>query len=101
MKKLMVALVTPFTRDNKVDYKSMDRILHRLLKEGCDGFIVCGTTAETPTLSHNEKLSILRHVIKRVKHRAEIWYGCGSNDTAATILACREAQKEQLTVYCL
>lgn len=36
MKKLMVALVTPFTRDNKVDYKSMDRILHRLLKEGCD-----------------------------------------------------------------
>ena len=96
MKKLMVALVTPFTRDNKVDYKSMDRILHRLLKEGCDGFIVCGTTAETPTLSHNEKLSILRHVIKRVKHRAEIWYGCGSNDTAATILACREAQKEAI-----
>ena len=61
MKQLMVALVTPFTEENKVDYKALDRIVHRLMKEGCDGFIVCGTTAETPTLSHNEKLSILRH----------------------------------------
>ena len=73
MKKLMVALVTPFTRDNKVDYKSMDRILHRLLKEGCDGFIVCGTTAETPTLSHNEKLSILRHQTREASRRDMVW----------------------------
>lgn len=96
MKQLMVALVTPFTEENKVDYKALDRIVHRLMKEGCDGFIVCGTTAETPTLSHNEKLSILRHVIRKVKHRAQIWYGCGSNDTAATILACKEAEKEDI-----
>ena len=91
MKKLMVALVTPFTRDNKVDYKSMDRILHRLLKEGCDGFIVCGTTAETPTLSHNEKLSIAQR------------YGMA----AAAMIQLRRfwhagrRRRRQLTVYCL
>lgn len=101
MPKLMVALITPFTKDNKVDYKALDAIVSRLLKEGVDGFIVCGTTAETPTLSKHEKQTILHHVIKKTRKKAEIWFGCGSNHTQACIESCLEAQKEDITGFLL
>lgn len=96
MNEVMIALITPFTQNDTIDYRAMDRLLRRLLKEGCEGFVVCGTTAETPTLTHSERITILRHVIKRVKHRVPIWYGCGTNNTAATIQACKEAEKEDI-----
>jgi dihydrodipicolinate synthase/N-acetylneuraminate lyase len=53
MQKVMVALITPFTKENEVDYDALTKIVKRLMREGCDGFIVCGTTAETPTLRQN------------------------------------------------
>lgn len=96
MKKVMVALVTPFDLHNKVDFKALGEIVKRLLREGADGFIVCGTTAETPTLSHSEKMAILHYVIEIVNHRAEIWYGCGTNDTQSTIEACKEVEGEAI-----
>lgn len=96
MKKVMVALVTPFDLHNKVDFKALGQIVRRLIKEGVDGFIVCGTTAETPTLTHNEKMAILRYVIEISKQRVEIWFGCGTNDTNGTIQACIEAEKEAI-----
>ena len=92
----MVALVTPFDLHNKVDFKALGQIVRRLIKEGVDGFIVCGTTAETPTLTHNEKMAILRYVIEISKQRVEIWFGCGTNDTHGTIQACIEAEKEAI-----
>lgn len=96
MNKVMVALITPFTEDNKVDYHALDHLITRLLKEGCDGFIVCGTTAETPTLSKHERYTILRHVIRKTRKRAEIWFGCGNNDTEATLQNALEASKEEI-----
>lgn len=96
MHKLMVALITPFTKENKVDYKALDAIVTRLLKEGVDGFIVCGTTAETPTLSKHEMYTILHHVIKKTRNKVDIWFGCGKNDTQACIEACVEAEKEAI-----
>lgn len=97
MNKVMVALITPFTKDNKVDFRALDTLVARLLKEGVDGFIVCGTTAETPTLTKHERFTILRHVIKKNRKRAEIWFGCGSNDTQTTIETCKEAEKEDIS----
>lgn len=97
MSSVMVALITPFTKDYKVDYKALDALVSRLLKEDVDGFIVCGTTAETPTLSKHERYTILRHVIKKTKKRAEIWFGCGTNSTQSAIEACKEAEKEDIT----
>ena len=95
-KRCMVALITPFHADGSIDYMSMARLIRRLLKEGCDGFIVCGTTAETPTLRKEERRQILRFVISQVKGKAAIYYGCGSNDTLATIAACKEVEKEAI-----
>lgn len=96
MKEVMVALVTPFTKEGKVDYPALRRIVHRLLQEGCDGFIVCGTTAETPTLTKQEKERILDTVIAEVEGAVPLWYGCGSNDTLTTIQACKAVEHKAI-----
>lgn len=83
-REALVALITPFDEDLNIDFYALGRIIDKLLEENCDGFIVCGTTAESPTLSMQEKLDILDYVIERTRGRGQIWFGCGSNDTAAT-----------------
>lgn len=101
MCKIMVALITPFTKQNTVDYDALADIIERLLQEGIDGFVVCGTTAETPTLNEEEKLEILRFVIQKVKHRCEIWMGCGSNCTATTCSMIRKLNAYNFDGYLL
>lgn len=96
MSCVMVALITPFTKTGDVDYIALKKIIGRLMYEGVDGFIVCGTTAETPTLSIEERFSILSFVEQQTKHQVTIWFGCGSNDTQTTIQLCKEAQKHDI-----
>lgn len=91
MEKVMVALITPFTKENSVDYPALKKIIARLLKEGVDGFIVCGTTGETPTLKEEEKFEILSFVINETQHMVELWFGCGTNDTLESIRLCQKA----------
>ena len=81
MKKLYVALITPFTLLNEIDYVSLDKIITRLIDEGVDGFVISGTTGESSTMSDNEKIELLKHVIEVVNHRCEIYFGIGSNNT--------------------
>lgn len=88
----MVALITPFTWDDQIDYPALKKIIQRLLSEGVDGFIVCGTTAETPTLTQEERFAILTFVVEVTQHAVEIWFGCGRNCTKDTIALCKEAQ---------
>ncbi|WP_416326516.1 4-hydroxy-tetrahydrodipicolinate synthase [[Eubacterium] hominis] len=93
MEKVMVALITPFTKENEVDYEALTKIVKRLMREGCDGFIVCGTTAETPTLKEAERYAVLQHVLSIVQGNCEVWFGCGRNCTRDTIRLIRKAQK--------
>lgn len=93
MQKVMVALITPFTKENEVDYDALTKIVKRLMREGCDGFIVCGTTAETPTLREAERYAVLQHVLSIVQGNCEVWFGCGRNCTRDTIRLIRKAQK--------
>lgn len=92
MLKALVALITPFHHDGQIDYESLGKLIDRLLDEGCDGFIVCGTTAEVPTLRFDEKYEILDFVIGITKKRAQIWFGCGSNDTLSVIKGVKRVQ---------
>ena len=85
MNKLYVAMITPFNEDNNVDYKSCKVIVDKLISDGIDGIIVCGTTGESSTLVESEKIELLKFVIKEVNHRCEIYFGCGSNSTAKTL----------------
>lgn len=85
MNKCYVALITPFTAYNEIDTLALDRIIDHLIEEGCDGFMVCGTTGEASTLSENEKIHLLEHVIQKVDKKIEIYFGIGSDSTCASL----------------
>lgn len=91
MKKVYVALITPFTANNEIDYAGLDLIMKDLLDGGVHGFIVNGTTGESPTLSEEEKFALLEHIIHFCKGRVELYFGCGNNNTLDTLRICKKA----------
>lgn len=80
-----VALVTPFTEEGKVDYATIEKLVQMHLDCGTDFLCVLGTTAETPTLSIDEKREIRKRIIKQVDGRMPIMVGVGGNCTQAVI----------------
>ena len=82
---LGVALITPFTADGSVDYTALRRLLDYQLGNGIDFLCVLGTTAETPTLTAEEKQNIINLVQEKVKGQVPILLGMGSNNTAAIV----------------
>lgn len=84
-KGMGVALITPFKEDGSVDYPALIRMVDHLVKNGADFLCVLGTTAETPTLTTEEKKEITRLVVERVNGRIPIMLGCGGNNTQAVI----------------
>lgn len=92
MKKVYVALITPFDKDGEVDFNALKKIVLMLIDKGCDGFVVCGTTAESATLSDDEKFKILSLVCDLCANTKDIYFGCGSNNTLETLKMARMAQ---------
>ena len=84
-KGMGVALITPFKEDGSVDYPALIRMVDHLVQNGADFLCVLGTTAETPTLTTEEKKEITRLVVERVNGRIPIMLGCGGNNTQAII----------------
>ena len=80
-----VALVTPFKEDKSVDFDALRRLLDFHIKSGTDYLVVLGTTAETPTLTWEERDEIVRFVVSYVEDKLPIIVGMGSNDTKALI----------------
>ncbi len=80
-----VALITPFKEDGSVDYESLLRLVEYQVQNGIDFLCVLGTTAETPTLTAEEKRKIKSLVIERVNGRVPILLGVGSNCTQTVI----------------
>lgn len=85
LKGMGVALITPFKEDGSVDYDALLRLVDYQLENGTDFLCVLGTTAETPTLTKEEKEKVKRTVIDRVGGRLPILLGVGSNSTQAVI----------------
>ena len=84
-KGLGVALITPFNVDGSVDYTSLRRLLDYQLSNGIDFLCVLGTTAETPTLTAEERQNIITLVQEKVQGRLPILLGMGGNNTAAIV----------------
>ena len=76
-----VAIVTPFSKDNSIDYKSLGKLVDFIIKGGVEYIVVLGTTGESVTLSKEEKQSIITHVIENVNKRVPIVLGLGGNNT--------------------
>lgn len=82
---LMTAIVTPFDDNNQINYAALERLTNHLIDNGVNGFVIGGTTGETPTLSDQEKLDLYRHFGQIVDGRVPVIAGTGSNNTAATL----------------
>ena len=84
-----MALITPFKADESVDYDALMRMVDYLVQNNTDFLCVLGTTAETPTLTEEEKQKIKRMVIERVHGRIPILLGLGGNNTRAIVDALK------------
>jgi len=80
-----VALVTPFTSHGHVDFKNLARLIDHVIENGVDYIVALGTTAETPTLSSDEKKEILTSVLNHTAGRVPVVCGMGGNNTAEVI----------------
>lgn len=89
--QVLTAMVTPFDAQGRVSESGVVRVVHHLLENGSDGLVVCGTTGESPTLTHDEKLRLFQLVKETVGGRGKVIAGTGGNDTAASIALTREA----------
>lgn len=82
---LGIALVTPFQADGNIDFDALDRLIEYQIQGGADFLCIMGTTAETPTLSREEKRLLKEHFVERVAGRVPLLMGCGGNNTAAIL----------------
>ena len=64
--RLLTAMITPFNQDGSVDYEAAERLAAILVADGSDGVVVAGTTGETPSLSDDEKIELLKAVKKAI-----------------------------------
>ena len=78
------AVITPF-HQNEVDYDSLHKILNYLIEKGSHGLVPCGTTGESPTLSHDEHKKIIEETIRITDKRIPVIAGTGSNNTLEAI----------------
>lgn len=92
----MTALITPMKETGQIDELALRNLVEKLIAEGCDGFVVCGTTAEASALSLEEKKQVLHCVIEQSDQRVCVWMGCGSNNTAETLNMIRWANTEPI-----
>jgi len=86
------ALITPF-KNGKVDYNSFANLIEWSLNEGSHGFVPCGTTGESPTLSHEEHRQVIEECIRIVDKRTPVIAGTGSNNTIEAIEFTKHAEK--------
>jgi len=89
---ILTAMVTPFDADGAVDHAKLAALAGHLLASGSDGLVVAGTTGESPTLSDDEKLEMLRTVVSAVGDRCTVVAGTGSNDTRHSVQLTRAAE---------
>ncbi len=88
----MVALITPFD-SGEVDFNTLDELVAFHLKSSTDGIVPCGTTGESPTLSHPEHRQVIERVVKTVGGKVPVIAGAGSNSTAEAIELTAFAKK--------
>jgi 4-hydroxy-tetrahydrodipicolinate synthase len=88
----MVALVTPF-RAGAVDFAALDKLVELQIEAGTDALVPCGTTGESPTLTHAEHDQVIEAVVRRAAGRCLVVAGTGSNSTAEAVRLTRHAHE--------
>ncbi|MFD2656142.1 4-hydroxy-tetrahydrodipicolinate synthase [Gracilibacillus thailandensis] len=90
--RVLTAMVTPFDQNGDIDYGKTERLINYLLQNGTDALVIAGTTGESPTLSKEEKLSLIKFTVKTVNGRVPVIAGTGSNNTRESIEMTKKAE---------
>jgi 4-hydroxy-tetrahydrodipicolinate synthase len=80
-----VALITPFKKDKSIDFPALEKLVDYVIDGGVNYLVALGTTAETPTISHSEKLDVLINIIEKNNKRVPVVCGLGGNHTSEII----------------
>ena len=92
-----VAIVTPFTRDNKIDFEALGKLLDFIINNGVEYIVTMGTTGETPVLCKEEKKEIIEFTYRHINKRVPVIVGIGGNDTYSVIEDLKYFPLEQAT----
>lgn len=87
-----VAIVTPFNKDNKVDYEKLKELLEWHIEEKTDAIVICGTTGEASTMTKEEKEKTIKFTVDTVNKRIPVIAGTGTNNTEASIEMSKYAE---------
>ncbi len=98
---LLTAIITPFNEQNEIDFPTLEKLTNSLINQGSNGFVVGGTTGETPELSHDEKIELYTKFGQIVHGRVPVIAGTGSNNTKETIAFTNEVAKIEGIDYAL
>lgn len=98
---LLTAIVTPFGENKKINFDSLKKLTNYLINQGTNGFVIGGTTGETPELSHDEKIELYTKFGEIVNGRVPVIAGTGSNNTAETVAFTNEVAKIKGIDYAL
>ena len=88
-----VAIITPMTETQEVNYEKLGELIEEQIAGGTDAIVICGTTGEASTLSHEEHLDAIKYTVEKVNHRIPVIAGTGSNSTETAIYLSQEAEK--------
>lgn len=88
-----VAIVTPFKENGEVNYEKFGELIEDQIAGGTDAIIVCGTTGESSTLTHEEHIDVIAYCVKQVNGRIPVVAGTGSNCTQTAVYLSVEAEK--------
>ena len=95
----LVALVTPFDGNNRVDFASLKRLIDFHVEQGSSGLVIAGTTGESPTLTRSEHIELIGRSVEIAAGRIPVIAGTGSNSTLQSIELSRAVYDSRLTGY--
>ena len=94
--KIITAFITPFHEDGSINFDAIPALIEHLLAHHTDGILLAGTTAESPTLTHDEELELFAADKKVVNGRVPLIAGVGTNDTRDSIEFVKECSRIRL-----
>ncbi len=90
---VVTAMVTPFREDHSLDLDNAQKLADHLLEHGSDALVIAGSTGESPTLTHKEKVELFRAIVEVAKGKGNVVCGTGTYSTAETVELSREAEE--------
>ncbi len=93
--EVITAMVTPFNAKKEIDYDKTETLVKHLISKGSDAVLVCGTTGESPTLTHEEEIELVSTAKRAAANQAKVIMGAGSNSTETAVKMTKLAEKEE------